>query len=374
MSLVKESTNNTLNSINPDFLYNYLLEKGWKEEEKIDDRACILSISLDEKKYSLLLPIDNKMSDYAYRILDVLRILEIVEKRSQSELIKVFINAQSLVKEKQCEILTLRFKFKYQPEQTYFSAKIMGEFLSNLQDFCEATATHHEGKQKMSKEIKELSEIFVFDTFQGSFGIKVNFTPEKQLKKQLSLFTLAEKVSRTFLDLIKFSNESDKENLKILLKELNSKSAKLYRKFLMSLQQSEANFYANWGSVNPNGGGSAKLDYEQILSTVAFINNMELEEAEENEIIGELIYFSKKKKRLGFEDLDDNQEFSIDLSDKLYRSIKNKLKLIEGKLYTVKFKEITSINSSTGEEKIERTLIDLDYYNADNDSSLDDLI
>lgn len=363
-----------LTDIDPIYLSNYLQENGWIEQRKIKNIASVFSLNITDKQYSLLLPTTTEIPDYESRIIDVLRVLEKVEKRSQSELIKVFINAQYLAKEKQSEILSLRFKFKDQPEQTYFSAQKMGNILTNLQDLCQALAIHHEGKNKISKEIQEQSEIFIFDTFQGSFGIKINFAHEKQLSLFPEAETIAEKVSRTFLSLIKFSNEYDKENLKNLLKELNRKSAKLYRKFLMSLQQSEANFYANWGSVNPNGGDSAKLDYEQTLTTVDFINKMEEEEPEKNEIIGELIYFSKKRKRLGFEDiLDNNKEFSIDLSTELYTNLKNKLQLIEGRCYQVKFTEITFINSSTGEEKIERTLINLDYYNADNEDSLDKL-
>lgn len=356
--------------IDPVYLSDYLKQKGWKEQRKIKNLASVLSINIAEKQYSLLLPTTTEIPDYESRIIDVLRVLEKVEKRSQSELIKVFINVQSLAQKKQCEILSLRFKFKYKPEQTYFSAKKMGQVLSNLQNLFEATAKHHEGKQRISKEIQELSQIFVFETFQGSFGIKVNFPSESQAKEQLSLFPLSQRISETFLNLIKFSNIPDKENLRSLLKELNRKSAFEYRKFLMSLKNTEADFYTNWGSVNPNGGGSAKLDYQQIINTVDFINKMEEEAPEENTITGKIIGFNTKRKTLEFEDiLDSNKDYIIgfkneELTD--LKSKKNNLELTEGKLYRVIFTEITSINPSTGEEKTERTLLDLDYYKQEN--------
>jgi hypothetical protein len=360
-----EKIENSLSSIDPDFLYHYLQDQGWQEEEQIDDIASILSISLGEEKYSLLLPKTNKISDYDYRILDALKVLEKVEKKDKSELIKFFISTQYLAQKEKKEILSLRFQFVYDKNQNHFPAQPMGEILTELQKLFIATGKNHEGiiskkGKKKEKEIKEETEISIFETFKGSFGIKFSFPSAKQL----DLFEppLAEKVSRTFLDLIKLSNENDKRKLKELFSTLDRKSASSYRKFLTSIGKVEINLHTNWGSVNPNAGGSAYLEYSHIVSTIEFINKQEREDPYEFVIIGKLIAADAKTRN-------KNIQIIYDTEDKIHKVLKanyddellkqNNVKLTIGETYSVKVQEITYVNPSTAEEKVDRTIIDI---------------
>ncbi|NEN92688.1 MAG: hypothetical protein F6K48_28825, partial [Okeania sp. SIO3H1] len=174
-----------VSSLEPLSVYNYLEDNGWKEERKIDNRACILIINKNQKKYSILLPLEKEPPDFASRMYDVFRVLEVVEERPKSEIIAGLKNPQQLAIQKKCEILSLRFKFIFEEYKRELSAKQMGKILISLQDFFDAvgqyelTKTYTKGK--IAQEILDQTELSIFETFQGSFGIKLTMAENGQL-------------------------------------------------------------------------------------------------------------------------------------------------------------------------------------------------
>lgn len=172
---------------------------------------------------------------------------------------------------------------------------------------------------------------------------------------------LAERVTETFIELIHLSNTVDKGRLKEYLLRLRRRSASRYRKFLMSLINSQANFYFDWGSVNPDKGGRAALDFENVINTIDFINKMEVEEPCEYIINGELIAANKNTHNLEIEDFQDSKKYVGKANDNIINN--QNIELIIGRLYSARIQEISSINPATGEEKTEYTIIDLSYWN-----------
>jgi len=358
------NTEDDLANIVPTNLYNYLQENGWKEKRKIKNIASILSINIEDQEYSLLLPTTTEIPDYESRIIDVLRVLEIVEKRSTSELIKVLVSNQFIAQKQQNEILSLRFQFIDDEKLNTFPAQKMGEILTELQKLLVATGKNHEGilseKPKINKQIKEETQISILETFKGSFGIKFSFPSFRQL--DLFETPLAEKVSQTFLELIKLSNNNDKYQLKQFISTLDKKSASSYRKFLISLRKAEINLYTNWGSVNPQAGGYAYLEYSNILSTIDFINKIEEEKPQELHITGKLIAADAKKKsiKIEYETEDQKDEIlKINYDQEIINN--NDIELIIDHFYDITIEEVVQINPSTTEEKITRTLTNIEH-------------
>ena len=348
------------NALEIETIHEYLENKGWKEERKIDDMALILSISKNNTKYSILLPLDKDISDFASRMYDVLRTLEVVEERPSIEILDNFKNTHQIALEKDCEILSMRFQYIYDKHRNQFPAKKIGNILTSLQDVFDAVGQSESGQTisrgKIKKEILERTEISVFDTFQGSFGVKLALAPKPE---QLELLErpLAEKVAEKFLQLAKFSNNSDKEELQKLLTTLNRRAASTYRKFLLNLITSESNLSIEWGSINPQAGGKANLTYEKTISTVEFINKMEAEAPEEYNIEGELLSASKIRNIIEIKNIKEKEKYSIKIPENILNN--PTIDLTIGYLYSVTFLEITSINPTTGEEKFERTVTDI---------------
>lgn len=353
-----------LDCIEPSSVVEYLASNGWKEEDKIDIRASVWGIIKNNRKFSVLLPLDTELPDFTDRMYEVFKTLEFFEQRPLSEIINVIRNVKEIATEKQCEILTVKFKFLYEERKKQVPAKKMGTVLSNLQDLFDAVGQSESGKisdsGKIQKEILERTEMSVFETFQGSFGIKLALAPHPQ---QLNFLErpLAERVTETFIHLIKVSNHVEKGRLKECLMRLKRRSASRYRKFLMSLINAEANFYFDWGSVNPEKGDRAVLSFENAMNTIDFINKMEVDEPTEYIIHGELIAANKNTNHLEIEALQDNKRYIGKASDNVVNN-KN-VELTIGKRYTATIQEISSLNPATGEEKTEYNIINLIYLN-----------
>ncbi|MEH2449391.1 MAG: hypothetical protein V7K18_27495 [Nostoc sp.] len=240
----------------------------------------------------------------------------------------------------------------------------MGIVLNSLQDLFDAVGQSESGKVsengRIQKEIIEKTELSVFETFQGSFGIKLALAPHPQ---QLNFLErpIGERVTETFIQLIKFSNTVDKGMLKEYLLKLKRRSASRYRKFLMTLINSEANFYFDWGSVNPEKGGKAVLNFDNVIQTIDFINKMEVEDPAEYTVNGQLIAANKNTSNLEIETFQDKKRYIGKANSKVVNN--KEIELTIGRFYTAKIQEISSINPTTAEEKTEYTIIDLLYWN-----------
>jgi len=82
-----------LKTVNPDLLQAHLLATGWHETGRIYNNAgAIWRLKKDAAyEYEILLPLQHSLGDYAERISDILKTLEIVENRDQVDILSEFI-------------------------------------------------------------------------------------------------------------------------------------------------------------------------------------------------------------------------------------------------------------------------------------------
>ena len=341
-------------------VYEYLVDNGWREERKPNVWGAILSIVKNNTKYSILLPLDKEIADFASRMQDVFRTLEVVEKRASSEILDYFKNPRQIAVEKRCEILNMKFQYIHDKHRQKFPVKQMGNVLTSLQDVFDALgqseSEQSNNRGRIRKQILEKTEISIFDTFKGSFGIKLALAPKIE---QLELIEkpLGEKVVEKFLKLTKLSEQPDKDKLQNLLAQLNRRTASTYRKFLLNLMTSESNFSIEWGSVNPQAGGQASLSYSQTINTIECINKMEVESPEERTIEGELLSASKIKNTVLIKNIEEKKNYFIQIPSNIWHD--PNLDLTIGNFYSVTFWETILINPATSEEKIERDVTNI---------------
>ncbi|GGA47894.1 hypothetical protein [Okeania sp. KiyG1] len=213
-------------------------------------------------------------------------------------------------------------------------------------------------KGKIAKEILDQTELSIFETFQGSFGIKLTMAENGQLN--ILERPLPERIAQIFLELLRLSNQLDKAELKQTLLRIKRRAASKYRYFLFYLAPIKSDFNFDWGSLNENAGGHVILAYDDILKTIDFINKMEEEEPEEYEINGRLSLADKKTKKLTIEELDTKKLYSGIISKENWENMENQgIELTIDNLYSARFQEVISVNPATEEEKIERTIIKL---------------
>lgn len=83
----------TLKSIEPSQVASYLEMKGWHQESYIPEKASIWTLGGDpEEQFEVLLPLNPRFQDFPIRMSEVLKTLEVVEQRSQLEILDSFIS------------------------------------------------------------------------------------------------------------------------------------------------------------------------------------------------------------------------------------------------------------------------------------------
>lgn len=76
-----------LGSIPPGNLDTYLRIRGWQEVRKEENRFSIWHKQDDRDTFEILLPLNSEFRDYPIRVAEMLSNLEIVEERSQLDIL-----------------------------------------------------------------------------------------------------------------------------------------------------------------------------------------------------------------------------------------------------------------------------------------------
>jgi hypothetical protein len=76
-----------LKTIEPQVLANHLQGQGWHLERNFNENSNLWLKDLGEESVEILLPLRDDLVDYAARISDAIQILEVVEQRSQLEIL-----------------------------------------------------------------------------------------------------------------------------------------------------------------------------------------------------------------------------------------------------------------------------------------------
>ena len=91
----------TFSQITPNNISSYLSSNGWESIDTIPGKANIWKKEEDKETYEVLCPLKTEFGDYAFRIHDLVSVLEKQEKRSQLEII-------SALKKSEVDVVRLR--------------------------------------------------------------------------------------------------------------------------------------------------------------------------------------------------------------------------------------------------------------------------
>lgn len=82
--------------INPPIIEKYLLDNGWRKEEKINGRSIVLSThNKAGEKFSIMLPLDKTIPDFSYRMAEVFKVLEVFDRHLYLKLLSTFTESNS---------------------------------------------------------------------------------------------------------------------------------------------------------------------------------------------------------------------------------------------------------------------------------------
>ena len=356
------------NNVKPDKVLEYLRLSGWHKHSNFSDRAAIwVYNNANGKQFQALLPLTTDIPDYASRMDDVFRVLALVEQRSQSEIFNDLVDVTAIATDKGREVLNLRFNFDSDVtgvSEIEASAKHLGVILESLQNLFDSIAQVKAGRPspfgKVAKEITDQARLSILGTFKGSFGVRLAIAPKPE-QQQLSLTDtlenqpLGELVIDEFFKVLEQSHDRNFEHLSDRLTNLQRRTTSNYRKFLLSLSDADASLAIDWGSLNTNRGGSARITAEDAIASIETIKKLEVEAPQEYQVMGELLAASKTGKTFELRNMEDDSRLSGKISDEILED--RNIKLTIGTLYNATLREKIAVSSITGEGKVDRVLI-----------------
>jgi hypothetical protein len=350
------------NSIEPQVVANYLLDSRWREVETVENHHAIWHLKHSSKKeYSLLLPLDPELPDFPNRMYDVVRTLAAIEKRSEAELFNDLDSAVRLAQEGNREILNIHLDFPKEQAHPEAPAKKLGKLLTALQDTVDAIGQFEGGRAtpmgKIAQEITDRTNLDVIGTFKGSFGIRLASAP---ICEQLSCLEvpLAQIVIGDLVTLL--NSSSDEQALRELMVKFQQRAASRYRQFLFAITDAEVNLRVEWGSANPEKGGTAKLACFDAWRAIEICDEVEAAPPEEIEIVGTLISVHSEQKTFRIRDRHEGTVYFGKISDEVFESGIDPVVTKPPKTYKARIQQ-TLEEKSTGESIFKNKLLHLEF-------------
>jgi hypothetical protein len=359
------------NNIDFQRVAEYLQQMNWHEEEKIDDRAAIWGYVNEEgKKAEVLLPLTREVPDYASRMDDVFRVLEVVEQRSKAEIFNDLVDVRAIADEKNREVLNLHLSFSPKGENQQsvqeIPAKPLGVILESLQNLFDSIGQVKAGKPnrhgEISKDITDRTNLTILGTLKNPFGIRLAVAPQPA---QLDLLNkpLPELVVQEFLEIISQSRQQDYGKLSESLFQLQRRATSYYRNFLLSLIDADLELKVDWGSPNPEKGGSTTITISDAVKTVEIIGRIGIRIPLDYQIPAELIGGDLRKKELKIRDIESDVIISVNVLDEVLSPAS--VKLVIGRIYDASIREVISITPENQEGTVERTLTAIALWHSD---------
>lgn len=279
---------------------------------------------------------------------------EIIEVENESFFALETSDINQLASEKKREIINFTFKFPT-VQSTEAPSLHLGKILSSFQPFVDAIGqvkSMGEISRIISSQILKQTEMSVTGTSSGSFVATLGSSPSSQ--KDLFDNTLAGDAIEEFLRLLKIGR--NREELHGRLLALKSKSASKYRDFLHSIVDAGTGIHVNWGSPTPGRGGSAELSFSLAKEVLEIINQIELENQNEYEVIGELIAIHKRNKKFEIQEIQSKTKYKGEIIEE---AMPDAGTATISQIYIATIREITNFTPVTGEEKRAYQLISI---------------
>jgi hypothetical protein len=350
------------NSLEPQTVANYLRDSRWRETEVAKNHHAIWKLKHSNKtEYIILLPLNPEIPDFPNRMYDVVRTLAAVEKRSEAELFNDLDSAMRLAQEGNREILNIHLDFPKEQIHPEAPAKKLGKLLTALQDTVDAIGQVKGGRPtpmgKIAQEITDRTNLDVISIFKGSFGIRLASAPINGEQLDWLEVPLAQIVIDDLITLLNGSN--NEQLLRELIVKFQQRTASRYRQFLLALTEAEADIRVEWGSVNPEKGGTAELACFEAWRAIEICNEVDVKQPEEIEIVGALIAVNSKQKTFHIKDHCEGTVYFGKISDEVFDSGVEPVVTKPHKTYKARIQQ-TLEEKQTGESVFKNKLLYLE--------------
>ncbi len=217
----------------------------------------------------------------------------------------------------------------------------LGKILTCLQNVINTIRMVRSESKQINKEIRNSMQLSILTIQSGSFDIKLAFKKEKTPPIKDIPSIQGDTVSE-FLNLLR--SKDSESDLKGILKRLQSRVAKEYKKLLTSLSESGADTTFSWASPRSDEQETVSLSKNEIPKLIGILQTFQEEQETPLTVTGELIGISLNSRK--FEIQTENKTYKGFILKDADNSIKN---ATMSRRYKGQIKEILNKSEATDE-------------------------
>lgn len=217
----------------------------------------------------------------------------------------------------------------------------LGKILTCLQNVINTIRMVRSESKQINKEIRNSMQLSILTIQPGSFDIKLAFKKEKTPPIKDIPSIQGDTVSE-FLNLLR--SKDSESDLKGILKRLQSRVAKEYKKLLTSLSESGADTTFSWASPRSDEQETVSLSKNEIPKLIGILQTFQEEQETPLTVTGELIGISLNSRK--FEIQTENKTYKGFILKDADNSIKN---ATMSRRYKGQIKEILNKSEATDE-------------------------
>lgn len=188
------------------------------------------------------------------------------------------------------------------------AARKLGGILTTTQELLDSLGQAVDGNPTLRGplpiELLEKTKVQVAHVFRSSFGVQFRAGQHNDL---LNDSKLSDALSE-FCNLLQAVDSEDLLSNKLHV--LKGRVASKYRRLLKELSDINSGIVLEWGSVHANRGGRFALSREEVSNAYKIVDRIEILQAEEITVVGQLIGYNSRTRRYEIRAIDGNLHYS----------------------------------------------------------------
>lgn len=234
-------------------------------------------------------------------------------------------------------------------------SRALGQVLTVLQELVAAAAQAVKGdattRGRLPPDILRGSELRVVGTYAGSFGLELAAAQLADIFGD-SMISDALNALAELLDA-----KSDREALRPLLEALKPRVASKYRSFMEALTETDASIHFEWGSVTQGRGSVLDLSRDDVRGIVKTLIDVGAALDTTYVVTGPLVALNARTRYFEIEDRAERRRVSGRLDPARFEDDQE---FVVNAVYRATIRETVEVSGLTGDEKISRTLTELE--------------
>lgn len=248
------------------------------------------------------------------------------------------------------------FNYRIFPDdhsQHEIAARKLGGILTTTQELLDSLGQAVDGtptiRGPLPAELLQRTRVQVAHVFRGSFGVQFRANQHSDLLND-------SKVSDAIVEFCNLLTAADSEDLlSNKLHILKGRVASKYRRLLKELNDINSGLVLEWGSVKLDRGGRFALTREEVSNAYKIVDRIEIEQADEISVYGQLIGYNSRTRRYEIRAIDGGQHYA---GKALLDAEMPALPPIN-QFYVARLRMLVETQSSSGDELVRWVLVGL---------------